>query len=72
MKECSKDSFCSGIKRYLEPSGTRGKGFHILTTMNMTTGDFKTLGISYKANVKDRGVMLNNCPWCGASLEWFN
>lgn len=28
-------------------------------------------GVYYKTSAKDRGLMLNHCPWCGESLEWF-
>jgi hypothetical protein len=29
------------------------------------------VGAVYKHGRHDKGLMLNFCPWCGASLDWF-
>ena len=29
-------------------------------------------GALYKQDAKDKGLMLNYCPWCGEKIDWFN
>lgn len=72
VKKCNKESgFCEIMQDRVESSGTSGKGLKTLTVMNGKTGKMSVDGIFYKTSAKDNGLMLNNCPWCGESLEWF-
>lgn len=60
-KRCSEDHICHVLESRLVDSG---KGFKALHAINMTTGNFRLLGVAYKQNAKDKGLLLNVCPWC--------
>lgn len=49
-------------------ANARRAGIHVLQLMNMETGTFRTLGPVFRTSAKDRGLVLNFCPWCGA--DW--
>lgn len=73
MKKVSKcvfgKGYCPTMDERLEPSdGLRGRGFLVLNIMNFIHGTSQVFGVVYKASAKDRGVILNFCPFCGAQM----
>lgn len=67
---------CSIIHGWCSPMGERisdtKTGFNTVTTINLRSGKTRLIGIVYRRNAKDRGLMLNVCPWCGSDLQFFN
>ncbi len=62
-------SWCAHLEKRLAPeANAHSKG---LTVINVSRGDepgFRTIGVAYKTNASDRGMLLNYCPWCKGSL----
>lgn len=71
-KKCSRESYCWAMseKAEMDPN-SRSKGLSELRLMNMTTGKLRTAGIVYRTNARDKGLMLNHCPWCGAAIQFW-
>jgi predicted RNA-binding Zn-ribbon protein involved in translation (DUF1610 family) len=46
--------------------GTRG--IVSWTIVNRDTLRPKATLVGYKMNAKDKGVVFNNCPWCGTDI----
>ena len=75
--KCDKSTGCCDVLLdRLEENNYRGKGFS--RVLVVTREDFlkegfepKLIGIKYKTGTKDRGIMLNHCPFCGEKLDWF-
>ena len=44
------------------------RGFVVIRVMNTKTGVERELGIAYKNDRKDRGLLLNFCPFCGGNI----
>ena len=55
--------------RLNQESNAHKKGFTTIVIFSSRTRKFKTIGVAYKKNSKDEGVMLNFCPFCGESLK---
>lgn len=70
MKKCDKDGVCEHLSKRL---GDGGKGFKALHTLKMgdPTATQRFLGVAYKTNAKDNGLLLNWCPWCGGRPGYF-
>lgn len=69
--KCGPDGWCPPMESRLNAwPNARQKG---LSTVVVTTtgGDWadRCIGVLYRTAPNDRGLMLNNCPWCGTSLE---
>ncbi len=60
-------TICQTLADRFEPT-RHGKGIRSILLMNMKTGAERTLFI-YKTDMKDKGVILNYCPWCGGKLH---
>lgn len=59
------------MDKALEPeANARRKGLSVLMLTHRTTGKARLVGVAFKKNSADRGVMLNSCPWCGAEILW--
>jgi len=50
-------------KRLIEPNSDRA-GMSVLILLNVKTGVERAVGVMFKADRKDRGLLLNVCPWC--------
>lgn len=65
-KRCDKNGMCQFLEERLTDGG---KGFHAIHTINMdpTTESprMQWRGVSYHERAKDRGLLINFCPWCG-------
>ena len=73
VKEPGKTKLCATLEQRLEAdqfAPERGKGlWEILTfdVRNVNRGP-RSNGVAYKTSRKDKGLMLNFCPWCGTAL----
>lgn len=63
-RKCSKTIHCD---RLLERShgNPPARGLNILTYIHMPSGKVTTRIAVHKLSAKDRGLVLNFCPWCG-------
>lgn len=70
MKLCDTDGCCDHLEKRLVDGG---KGFKAMHTLKMGDPSSVTrfLGVAYKTNTKDRGLLLNVCPWCGGKPGYF-
>jgi len=70
MKLCDTDGCCDHLGKRLVDGG---KGFKALHTLKMGDPSSVTrfLGVAYKTSAKDRGLLLNVCPWCGGKPGYF-
>lgn len=66
---CNETAMCSSLLNRLEDG--RRKGFEALHTTNLETDEERFLGVVYRTSVKDRGLMLNWCPFCGGQPGCF-
>lgn len=72
----NEQGFCKTLSDRLDPACHHGKGMQPLSVMDMNAlvGDssaIKCVGVLYKTDSKDRGVMFNYCPYCGNKIDWF-
>lgn len=72
---CTRESWCSALAERIRYSGERIiRGFYAIQTVDLTsdgpTLEPKTIGIAYRESAKDRGLMLNFCPFCGTPIDW--
>lgn len=70
--KCGNERPCKTLSDRLEVSGHSGKGFQAVEVVNFRTGQTQIIGIQYKTHYKDRGIMLNYCPWCGKNILWID
>lgn len=66
--EDGKLSTCGAMKEYADAAPSHKKGLSYIVVTNLKTMELKTFGIVYKKTVKDSGLMLNYCPWCGGKI----
>ena len=68
---CSLKRCCPTMVRNINHKSRRG--LNGVTVINTRTGETRDIGIRYCLTGKsnDKGVMLNFCPWCGESLQWW-
>ena len=64
--------FCESLSDRLNESNARGKGLSTYETFDMERDVYTMQGVVYKTSQKDKGLMLNHCPWCGESLKWWS
>lgn len=67
-ERCTFKSPCPELARQIDDNT---RGFDSVTAINMKAGTSRFIGYRYKQRAKDKGVMLNFCPWCGASLQFW-
>ena len=62
---------CSSLseRAHVEANTTHRAGFDVLVTYQMATGHELWRGVAYRTSGKDRGVMINFCPFCGADFR---
>ena len=66
-----KTEWCWSMQSHISLDTRRG--FNSVTVINIKTGKSRLIGVRYclTAKSKDRGIMLNFCPWCGEDLQWW-
>lgn len=62
-EKCSATSMCKTMLRKVIHNDN-GKGLVAVHTERLSTGEEFFLGVAYKTSARDRGLMLNVCPWC--------
>lgn len=68
FKKCQNQSYCVYL---LDRLGSPFiKGFSATQVINLKTSKTRSIGIKYKTSAKDRGLMLNFCPWCGGDIRY--
>lgn len=69
--KCHEEGCCRSMGDRLVDSG---KGLHALHTVNRDDPNnthTRFLGVAYKTSAKDKGLLLNWCPWCGGQPGYF-
>jgi hypothetical protein len=66
--KCTRRKFCTRLTEKLNIEANHGKGLTMLVLTNMRTCKNIRLGVVYKTNERDRGLMVTFCPWCGTNL----
>lgn len=65
-KKCRSESFCEFLEK--RTSNTAQKGFYKLDLFDIEKLEESGSIIVYKNSVKDKGLVLNFCPFCGSNL----
>lgn len=66
---CDPPSWCARLDERLEPeANTRTKGLSLVVTTHQLTGKQTVHGVAFHRSARDRGLMLNHCPWCGEAI----
>jgi hypothetical protein len=61
--------YCRTLNDRMAPlANATHKGFSQLLVTNENTDERTVIGVYYKLDFKDKGLMLNVCPWCGGNL----
>lgn len=65
---------CAAMDAVLPEANANTKGLVLLCTVNLdefNDGGFtqRPLGVVYRKSARERGVLLNRCPWCSADLS---
>lgn len=68
--KCTSKAFCSTMESKLQLDNSQAKGLSALVLFNMKTRTTRTAGVVYKTSARDRGVVLNVCPWCAAPINF--
>jgi hypothetical protein len=74
---CSRElGLCSSMEQRVKFPGEKGYGFFTLMVIDHSDPGKKQWreklkGVMYKSDPKDRGLMMNFCPFCGAKIDWF-
>jgi len=68
-RPCDETGMCPALHaRTDDPASTR-RGFRAIHTVDPTAlvGNVTTrfLGVAYHYEARDRGLLINRCPWCG-------
>lgn len=71
MGKCTKTSYCNMISECIQDH--HNKGIVSIDVTDSTNGEIKHIGLAYKKSTKDRGIMLNVCPFYGEKIQhWEN
>ncbi|MBK9309156.1 MAG: hypothetical protein IPN12_00145 [Rhodocyclaceae bacterium] len=67
MDKCDDSGLCSHLRSRVVESGA---GFYKVEQVQRS--EVVTIAVLYKKDAKDRGLMLNICPWCEARIDGLN
>ncbi len=67
MEKCDDIGLCIHLRSRLVESGA---GFYKMEQVQRS--EVVVIGVLYKKETKDRGLMLNICPWCEARIDSLN
>lgn len=68
---CKEGKPCSFLDDRLDlDANSHTKGLSLVVSTSMKTGKHRVLGVAYRRNAKDRGLLLNYCPFCGKDIRW--
>jgi hypothetical protein len=68
IAKCGSEVMCSPLAERVQP-GYHAKGLNCAEVMNMASGKISGFLVMYKTSSKDKGLVLNFCPWCGAEIN---
>lgn len=68
--ECTKEAFCDALQERI--GDYHSKGIVPVDVVDHKEHKIKRIGVAYKRNRTDKGIMLNYCPWCGKFIGNFN
>lgn len=73
--KCSKENgFCKTLEERLEMACHHGKGLipvSVIRGLDTPKHEIECIGVKYATSSKDKGVMLNFCPFCGEKIAWY-
>ncbi len=64
---CGEEAVCTHLAARVTD---HGKGFVAIRTAGKA--GIRLLGVAYKADTKDKGLLLNWCPFCGGKPGYFD
>lgn len=67
---CSTDSLCIHMQRMVD-GNEQGKGLVAIHCFSAQAQKERLLGVAYKTSAKDKGLLLNVCPWCRGEPGYF-
>lgn len=62
MKKCDQDGCCEHLAKRITD---KNRGFRAVHAVKLDGKPSRFVGVAYKMNADDRGLMLNWCPFCG-------
>lgn len=69
VKTCDETGMCAALQGRAHPAGFGGVGFRSIATVNIKAkvkvAKIEWAGVGYYTSRKDRGLLLNFCPFCG-------
>ena len=68
VNRCHETGICDHMAKRV---GDGGKGFKALHTVSRDSNVTRFLGVAYKLSAKDKGLLLNWCPFCGGQPGYF-
>ncbi len=60
---------CKTLDSKLNDYDSRGKGLNFMVLKDMETFERTRDLICYRMKAKDKGLILNFCPWCGEQIH---
>ena len=68
MNKCTKDGWCPGLEHVFTEENS--KGINPMRIMDGSTGESRVIGVVFKTTERDKGIMFNHCPFCGADISY--
>lgn len=73
-RKCTKKRWCDLMERQVQPSSSaKVKGLSVFCTDKIDSKGVihtRLWGVVSRNSKKDRGLLLNVCPWCRAPILW--
>ncbi|KQP02504.1 hypothetical protein [Pseudorhodoferax sp. Leaf265] len=66
---CTATTMCGTMAQRADPYNA--KGLRSVWTVSRDTTEQRFLGVAYATGRKDKGLMLNTCPWCRGEPGYF-
>lgn len=66
--------YCRSMMDRSEPAGIARRGLIRMSAMDFSVENNPSvvpIGIMYKVDAKDKGLMLNVCPFCSEPIDYF-
>jgi hypothetical protein len=70
LEKCSRDGWCPAMRHALENSEANRKGLSPVVLTRIETLENYVVGVAYKRDKKDKGLLFNVCPWCGVDINF--
>ena len=66
--KCQVGKYCNSLRDRIQESNSRQKGIVPINIITLTSHEITHVGLCYKQSSKDKGLMLNYCPFCGQKI----